>query len=94
MTKTATYYREPEESPTGEEIDIVGTFYVTPGRKARYTMPPSAGVPEPPTIEFDYAEEYGEGEIDLWERFDDEIAEEILDELHDDVWEDVKYYAR
>lgn len=94
MTATGRYYRPAEESPTGEEIDIIGHFYVSPGRKARYTMPPSAGVPEPPEVEFDYAEENDGGKIDLWERFDEDLAEKIFDELHDDVWEEVKYYTR
>lgn len=43
----------PELSPTGEEMDITVHMWTSGGRPARYTMPPSKGVPEPPTTEIE-----------------------------------------
>ena len=65
----------PDLSPTGEEMDITVHMYTSGGRRGRYTVPPSRGVPEPPTTEIEEITNADTGQLiadeDLsWEAWD------------------------
>ena len=80
--ETHTYIRLLDQD--GKEVELLVNIEATidPGRPARYTMPPSKGVPEPPSIDTISTHLDETGEVLPWA-----IAQHYEEQITSAIWD-------